>query len=184
MSHKWSVPLTHTLLPAPHTHTQQNVCRSASPFALNWVINHPTPPPFAFRHGVLFPEPRGLCSLFFPAIYFRGDQVVHIHFACTRMPVFFNSYVGNDQIGEMCACVCSLPIPTPAGFFAKINLPVDDSEILQESHPEGKWGNTSAMLLHQWAEQMNERQWQRWNEKKGSTNGPQGNKMRNLIRTD
>ncbi len=80
---------SYTLLPAPHTHTQQNVCHSASPFALNWVINHPTPPPLAFRQWVLFPEPRGLCSLFCPAIYFRGDQVMHIHFACTRMPVFF-----------------------------------------------------------------------------------------------
>lgn len=84
------------------------------------------------------------------------------------MPVCFNAFV----CGKCVHAYAPLPIPTPAGFFAKINLPVDDSEILQESHPEGEWANTSAMLLHQWAEQMNEQQWERWREKKGSANGP------------
>lgn len=158
---------SHTLSWAPHTRmcfSWRNVCRSTSPFALNWVINHPTPPPFAFRQWacVLFPEPAGLCSLLSQTIYLRGNQVVHIYICVhTYASVFqLRMYVGN---------VCMrMPPPHshPAGFFAKINLPVDDCEILQESHPEGVWANTSAMLLYQWAEQMNEQQWERWREKK------------------
>lgn len=165
MSHKWPVPLTHTFMSTTHTHVLflaklvplcLSICSELS-------YKSPPPPPFAFRQWacILFPEPKGLCSLL-SQTYLRGDQVVHMYasvFQCVCM-------------WEMCACVCPLPIPTPAGFFAKINLPVDDSEILQESHPEGEWANTSAMLLHQWAEQMNERQWERWREKKGSANGP------------
>lgn len=100
MSHKWPVPLTHTFMSTTHTRmcfSWQNLCRSASPFALNWVINPPTPPPFAFRQWacILFPEPKGLCSLL-SQTYLRGEQVVHMHLRahvcqCVSMRV----YVGN-----------------------------------------------------------------------------------------
>lgn len=169
MSRKWSVPLTHTFASTTHTFAfpgkRVPLCLSICT-ELSYKSPHTSTLCLSSVGSSPFSRTKGPLLAILPSYLFEGWPS-SAHTFCVHVCQCF-----SVCMWEMCACMCPLPIPNPAGFFAKINLPVDDSEILQESHPEGEWANTSAMLLHQWAEQMNERQWQRWREKKGSANGP------------
>lgn len=162
----------HTHFHEHHTHTHVLFLAKLVPLCLSICseLSYKSPHTSTLRLSSVglypFSRTKGPLLTVEPNLFEGWTSSAHA-FACTCMPVCFNACVCGK-----CVHAYALPIPTPAGFFAKINLPVDDSEILQESHPEGEWANTSAMLLHQWAEQMNERQWERWRERKGSANGP------------